>query len=445
MFSKSKHIILLLFFLVTSTFTRAQNGFEFVNPKHSKAKVNFKLNSNLIILPVELNGVKLSFILDTGATNTLLFNVTNIDSLEIKNTRLININGLGSSKPIEAIHSEKNTLKIGNVINRNQDLLLLVDREINFSARLGVPIHGIIGSNLIKNFVFEINYSKEKMTFRKKEDYKPKNKKYLTYDLIKRNNRYHIKADVNINDSIIPVNLLVDTGASDALWLFKDKKKGIHLPEKNFRDFIGRGIAGDIFGSRSRLKKIKLGKFELKNTKVAFPDSTNIALAFAQKDREGSLGSELLKRFNVVVNPYSQKLYLKKNRLYKKPFEYNMSGIQIQHDGMRLIQVLDPSLFFQKKNEDGVDSNKVFSITGIYKTELIPVYRIINVRENSPAYEAGIKKDDILLSVNDNNLYDEKIGEILEMLSKKEGKKMRVTVDRKGKTLRFDFKLKRLL
>ena len=424
---------------------KAQNGFQFIHSKHSKANIYFKLRSNLIILPVKLNGVKLSFILDTGATNTILFNITNVDSLEIKNTRLIKINGLGSSTPIEAIHSQKNTLQIGNLVNKNQDLLLLLDEEINFSPRLGIPIHGIIGSNLIKNFVSEINYSKQKITFRKKEDFQPRNKKYITYDIINKNNRYHIKAEVKLNGKIVPVNLLVDTGASDALWLFKDKKKGIHLPEKNFRDFIGRGIAGDIFGSRSRLEKIKLGKFELENTKVAFPDSTNIALAFTQKNREGSLGSELLKRFNVVLNPYTQKLFLKKNRLYKKPFEYNMSGIQIQHDGTRLVQTLDPSLFFQKKNKDGVESNQVFSVTGIYKTELIPVYRIINVRENSPAHHAGIKKDDILLSVNDNNLHDEEIGEILEMLSKKDGKKMRITVDREGQTLKFDFKLKRLL
>ena len=42
-----------------------------------KKAPNFKLINNLIIIPVEVNGVTLSFLLDTGVSKPIIFNFLN--------------------------------------------------------------------------------------------------------------------------------------------------------------------------------------------------------------------------------------------------------------------------------------------------------------------------------------------------------------------------------
>ena len=52
------------------------NVFGQYNMINSKSrKIKFKLVNNIVIIPVELNGVTLSFVLDTGVTKAILFDI----------------------------------------------------------------------------------------------------------------------------------------------------------------------------------------------------------------------------------------------------------------------------------------------------------------------------------------------------------------------------------
>jgi len=46
-------------------------------------------------------------------------------------------------------------------VTLNQDLFAIIDASINFAPSLGIPIHGIIGYDIFKDFVVEINYSRK--------------------------------------------------------------------------------------------------------------------------------------------------------------------------------------------------------------------------------------------------------------------------------------------
>ena len=148
-------LIVLLLFVVTSSFSQR----EFNLPGLEKDKIPFKLIGNLIIIPVQLNGVELSFVLDTGVSNPILFNITNIDSLQVREVETLYLRGLGGGDPIKAVKSKGNHFKIGNAINVNQDVFVVFDQDLNFTPRLGIPVHGIIGFSLFKNFIVEINYA----------------------------------------------------------------------------------------------------------------------------------------------------------------------------------------------------------------------------------------------------------------------------------------------
>ena len=68
-----KLLYLIMMFVLFCHYGFAQRGFVVDNKRHS-SKVNFKLVNNLIIIPVEINGVVLSFLLDTGVSKPIIFN-----------------------------------------------------------------------------------------------------------------------------------------------------------------------------------------------------------------------------------------------------------------------------------------------------------------------------------------------------------------------------------
>ena len=137
-------------------FLPAQGKF-FLKEDVSK-KIEFQFINNLIIVPIEINGVKLSFVLDTGVSKPILFNLSENDSLDLKNVKTFYLHGLGGDGKVQAIKSSYNKLKIGDAIGLKQDIYVVLDSQINFTSRLGVLVHGIIGYNIFKDFVVEINY-----------------------------------------------------------------------------------------------------------------------------------------------------------------------------------------------------------------------------------------------------------------------------------------------
>ena len=112
----------LLFFFSFYCLSFSQSGFVIQNKKQSD-RIKFKLINNLILIPVEINGVELSFILDTGVSKPIVFNIINVsETLKINNSEKIFLRGLGEGEPVEALRSRNNIITIGDAISINQDL-----------------------------------------------------------------------------------------------------------------------------------------------------------------------------------------------------------------------------------------------------------------------------------------------------------------------------------
>ncbi|NER12368.1 PDZ domain-containing protein [Leptobacterium flavescens] len=413
-----------------------------------KEVIKFKLANNLMVIPIEVNGVELSFILDTGVNKPILFNLFDSDTLQVKQVEEIYLKGLGEGEAIKAYRSKGNKFRMDGIYNPNQELYIVLDKEINFSPKLGIPVHGIIGYDLIKDFVLDINYVSKKIKFYRKGEYEYKEcKKCEEFDLELFRNKPYLKSKVTIeNSEEIDVKLLIDTGSSDALWLFKDEEKGIKIPTRKFEDFLGRGLSGSIFGERSRVDNFRVGSFGLKDAKVSFPDSLSIQFVRNMNNRNGSVGAEILKRFHMVLDYSSNKVTLRKNSNFKDPFKYNMSGIEVQHNGIRLVRELASNIngVVARNESDATGTVKVV-LTEQFKFSLHPSFEIAELRENSPAALAGLKIGDVLLSINGKQTHRYSLQEVNELLNERVGKKIRLTIDRKGVELRFFFELKRVL
>lgn len=431
----------MLFLFVESS---AQGVFRF-DSSAEKQTISFKLLSNLIVFPMEVNGRELNFILDSGVGSTLLFNLKANDSIELKNTQKIKLKGLGSEAPVDAILSKGNNFRFKNIVGVNQKLYVVFDDGFDLSSKLGITVHGIIGYEILKDFVVNINYGTKRISFYRPAKYNYKNcKKCDSFDL----EFYKLKPYINVqarleHNKTIPVKLLIDSGGSDAMWLFEKSHPDLVLPEKYFEDFLGEGLSGSIYGKRAFINALVLGKFVLEEPTVSFPDSVSISFARRFKSRNGSLGANILRRFNVTFDYRRSKIYLKRSSAFKKPFRYNMSGIDLAYNGKILVKEKNEGSYTlpSKFNDQSNRVNLVFN----YKYTFKPSYIIHKIRPNSPAFEAGLLPGDIVIKINNKFTHELKLEEIVDKFYEKENKKITLVVERKGIDYEYHFYLKNML
>ena len=439
-------LIFSIIILFVCTNAISQGRFQLENDA-KRQSVSFTLINNLIVFPIEINGRPLNFILDSGVGATLLFNLNSKDSVMLHNKEKVRLQGLGSEEPVEAILSKGNLFTFGNVRGYNQSLYLILDDSFDLSSKLGITIHGIIGYEILKDFIVDINYGTKRIKFYNPDKYKHKVcKKCETIDLEFFKQKPYIDVGIKldpVSNKIIPVKLLIDSGGSDALWLFENSHPDILPPKKFFNDFLGEGLSGAVYGKRAFIDALVIGKFELKRPTVSFPNYESISYARQFEERNGSLGGSVLKRFKVIFDYGNKKISFKKGSLFKEPFRYNMSGIELVYNGKLLVReqnYASVGLTDAKSNEGNtviLDYN--------YKYTFKPSYKIHILREGSPAYEAGLLVGDIVIKINEKFTHEMELDEIIGKFFQKENTKISLVVERNGQDYEYHFYLKDML
>ena len=437
-------LLSVLLFFNTSL---AQGVFE-IDKGKDKFNMPFQLVNDLVVIPVEINGVELSFLLDTGVESSIIFSLEEEDSLTIKNATDILLRGWGEGEAITAIKSTGNLVRIGEASHSDFTVYIVRDHEISLSNRLGLPVHGIIGYDFFKDFVVDINYAKKKLSVYKTDSYVYNNcKRCEDFELDFFKNKPYIEVLIAIKDeAYIPMNLLIDNGSGDAIWIFEDQSLGIRVPEENFEDFLGFGMGGSVYGKRARINGLKLGKFTLDKVTTSFPDTLYFKNVNTNLSRNGSLGSKVLKKFNATFDYNNKRLRLRPNKYYDEPFEYDMSGIVMAHEGFTVVKDFENNnspVFAETEDEfKGVVVYKSYSKV---KFKLEPQYVVVEIRPNSPAALAGLKIGDLVETINNRPAYNYNLTEITKMFSSEEGRTIKLKVTRNGVPLIIQFKLKRVL
>lgn len=436
-----KRFLLAIVLLLFCGLANSQSNF--ILPNAERSRISFQLIDNLIILPVEINGVTLSFLLDSGVSKPILFNIIDsADSLKLKNLESIYLRGLGDGDFVVALKSEKNVFKIGQALNVNQDVYVISDESINFTPRLGVQVHGIIGYDIFKDFIVEINYGSKYIRLNDPRTYTYKNcKKCETVPLTLVNNKPYIDATVMTSTKNVPVKLLMDSGGSDALWLFENDSLGL-VPTKDayFIDYLGKGLSGSVYGKRAKLAQFSIKSFHLNDLNVAYPDSAAVSFARKFKERSGSMAGELLKRFNIIMEYGNAQVTFKKNKYFNAPFTYDKSGIILEQSGSRVIK--------ERKNTSQLKTDQTaggIMVLEAYRYQLKPAFNIAELRPNSPGSKAGLMVGDIVISVNGRQTHALKLQEVNSFFRGEEGQFIKLVIDRHGVIMTFRFKLESLL
>lgn len=381
------------------------------NNGHRKDVMRFELVHNLIVIPVFVNGRgPFNFILDSGVKPIIITDSSIVSPLDTASLFLSKIRGRGIGPELEAFVIMNLTIGVGDASGEKLSAILLKEDPFHLSAYLGIPIHGIIGSDVFNSFIVKLNYLSKKLTLYYPEDKIRKKGDRIPIQLI--DEKPYVDVLVSNEDgSKDSLLLLIDSGAGHAFSLDLTDKQTRIQPKKTVAGSLGKGLGGSIFGLVGRLPEIQLGEFSIKKVVVAFPMYEDDAIRSLMTERSGSVGGEVLKRFHVLFDYSRKEIYLKKNREYKKPYEYDMSGMEV---------------YVLNDEEDG--DNRFF---------------ISQIDEGTPAEKEGFLVGDEILSINFKNVTMYTLDDINELLQEETTTALIFQVLRDGQVLVKLLELKR--
>ncbi len=397
--------LLLIAFLCLPTLSLAQLGFH-LKPGQRRVQFPIEIVNNLIIVPVVINGqLPLKFILDTGVRTTILTEKAFSDILNLTYSRHFQVAGPGGEKLVEAYITNDVTLDMPGIHGQGHAMLVLEEDYLELRNYLGTDVQGILGYEVFSRFVVVIDYENRQLTIAAPDYYKPK-KKFQELGIQVEDTKPYIHVPITLQSgTTLTAKLLVDTGASHGLVLDPFSDNRITIPEKHVNSLIGRGLAGEINGKIGRIQSIELGKYKLEEVVTNFPNpedySMTDSLLTGDVFRNGAVGGELLRRFTVVFNFPMGKMYIKKNQLFSKKFNYNLSGLTFRAKGVRLRR-----------------------------------FEIVDVRKGSSGDLAGIEAGDELLSINGLPASEYNLNTLNTAFDLNPGKKLNLELMRGGKVIK---------
>jgi len=279
------------------------------------ASYPFQMSGSFIILQAKINNSNpLYFILDSGVKNAIITELGANDEVLLNYKATKTLQGLGGNDPITTLLSDSNTIQIGKIKLFNKDVFVLPNGFFNLSQELGTKINGIIGYDFFTDYIVQIDYTNKRLKFyRNQLDFKPP-KGYQSIKMNIESQKMFIYLNILETDSAHrKIKMLIDTGAELTAWFQTISNKSVKMPEKSVHGRIGEGLSGEITGIFARVPQLCIANFCFFQPIVVFLDSSSMTPALIKSDRDGTIGGQLLKRFNIIIDTHNQNFYFKPN------------------------------------------------------------------------------------------------------------------------------------
>jgi len=367
----------------------------------SALKIPFELFGNLALLQVRVNNSKsLRFILDTGADTTV------IDARQAKALRLKpqgKIVGSGGAGTAEATFTRGVSVSLPGVALLDQTIYVLPLEPL---SAIGREIDGVLGNDILKEFVVEIDYSAKTINL-----YVPQSYQHSGFGeiipLMMDEGLPFVRASVTPEGRApVEAKFEIDSGSTGAILLntpFVEKHKVLASVPKTIQTNIG-GVGGMAKTLIGRVNSLRLGQFVIDHPITRFSQATRGDYASSKYD--GLIGGEILRRFKVIFDYSRRQMILEPNPYFAEPYEIDMSGITLAVDGDNLL--------------------------------------VDDVDENSPAAEAGVVGGDILVAINGHPVAETSLDQIRTMFMQ-DGKEYLLSLRRNGKVVQVKLRLRRLI
>jgi len=115
------------------------------------------------------------------------------------------------------------------------------------------------------------------------------------------------------------------------------------------------------------------------------------------------------------------------------------------YNGKVLVRVKDNTQFSDSysNNTSQTTTNNTINLVSSYTYRFRPSFRISHVLLNSPGDKAGLKVNDVILSINGIRVHELSLRELLGKFQDGNQRKIRMKIERGGETMKFQFKLVR--
>jgi len=323
---------------------------------------DIKYYSHLYV-PSKVNGQDALLIFDTGSPYTCLDSIYQAQSpYKYKNMGVAKMGGTGNNlQKVRIIFGGELTYTAGDKEYKSK-----VSPIFQLKPITGDASDGLMGISDLGAKVIAIDYKNKKMGFWEKvsesdiKGYTPITIKYA-------NNRIYVPLSVSIDKGrVIEGVFMMDLGSGGTISFTSavaEKYNLQNIEKKLPYSMAVGGVGGSSSGCDFRARSASIGHFRMTGITVDFSQNTGGALS----DREylGLAGNGFWERFDIIIDLPDNKLYLRPNKDFKKPFEAPVTG---------------------------------FSYTDRSKTL---GYWVVNcLYEDSNAMKAGLKNGDHILSVN---------------------------------------------
>ncbi|HEX8181798.1 MAG TPA: aspartyl protease family protein [Pyrinomonadaceae bacterium] len=411
----SSRLLVLLFLCCAPLHTNAQRTRRARTPPKPHAyftagqnalNIPFRFANNLILVEARVNdSAPLRFIFDTGASNTVL-DARTAAALHLRPTG--RDSGNGSAARISVALTRGVRVRLPGVEVRNLTLALFPLTEA-FSPAFGQQIDGVIGNDIIKQFVVEMDYAAQQINLYAPDSYHYAGAGAVLPMTIAGELPFVLLSLTLPNGTTETGKFELDSGSTGALLLNTPfvRRHGLLRAVTPTRATNVGGAGGSAAARIGRLPRITLGPFQFTNTIVRLAQATRGDDASARYD--GTIGGDILRRFKFIFDFSRRQAIFEPNAALSEPFEVDMSGLE--------------------RVGDGAD----------YKTLLID-----DVDADSPATEAGIKGGETLLAIDGRPVAEFTLEEIHQLL-RQAGRAYLLTLKRGEQTIQIKLKLRRMI
>ena len=286
-------------------------------PGSKVEKIPFYLNDNLIYLPIQLNGQEKLWIVDSGASHSL------IDEDYAKQLGLVihpGIKGFGFGGNFELSHVKLPSYGTQDVQIKNQTIYTLKGLAQRFSSPQAM---GILGYDFLSRFVVKIDYANQSIFLYENSHFNYKG------------NGNIINAPLKYNTFSLPVTLdkqfygywSIDLGAYDASLHYSFAKKHELLQRKGL-ETLSAGIENAILERTVKFDSLTIGSYKIHPAYINIPVSKGLGTG-AIGELAGNLGNSILRHFVIYLDYKNQQVIIEPGKNFNHTFPQNLTGLTI--------------------------------------------------------------------------------------------------------------------
>ena len=297
---------------------KGPGSYKILKNDNGPIKIPFKIHKGKPLLELEINGIKATLMIDNGTLwdEVWLFGSPLVESLNLKPIDIGEVGGSGEGDPTQIYSSTNLTLKFEDIIFYEQPVLVSPP-EAGF-ARMFPGSDGQLCNTIFKHFIVEFDFIKNELILHNPDQYKFEGDGSILNMSENKGGSYAVPfAFTMLDGETYHDNIDIDFGGVYALKIALNNKNNIKLPE-NVENTESYGAQGRTSEYSGKIKNFTFGKFTFDNPTVFFGDRKTSRI---HPNNLGVIGLPLFMKFNITFDYFNNKLYLKPNENFDKPFK----------------------------------------------------------------------------------------------------------------------------